>query len=257
MTRSRDTGPGPGPRVRTPAVIEIERVDKRYLGLRPLRLTQLVVRARERVAIAGLDAQAAEVLVDLITGATLPDAGEVRVFDASTATIATSDAWFGTLDRFGIVTNRSALLEGLTTAQNVALPLTIRIDPVPAPHADSARALADEVGLPPDVQARRVESLSPAERVRVHLARALALDPGVLLLEHPTASLGARDAGALARDLATIAEARQVAVLALTNDLDFASVASHRVVRLRPATGELEPVTRSRWARVRALVGPW
>ena len=57
-------------------VLELVRVSKNYQGLRPLRVAQLTVGACEQVAILGLDQHAAEVFVNLITGATLPDQGE-------------------------------------------------------------------------------------------------------------------------------------------------------------------------------------
>ena len=55
--------------------LELAGVVKDYRGLRPLRIADLVVEEGERVAIAGLDRAAAEVFVDLVNGALLPDAG--------------------------------------------------------------------------------------------------------------------------------------------------------------------------------------
>ena len=63
----------------TPA-LEITGVTKSYQALRPLRLQSLTVAPGECVAISGVDAGAAEILVNLITGATLPDEGQIRVF---------------------------------------------------------------------------------------------------------------------------------------------------------------------------------
>ena len=69
------------PRMNTsPPVVEIAAVTKSYGGLRPLRIRALAVAPGERVAIAGIDAAGAEVMVNLVTGASLPDEGEIRVF---------------------------------------------------------------------------------------------------------------------------------------------------------------------------------
>ena len=106
-------------------VIEIESLLKDYKGLRPLRLTGLSVREGERVAVGGIDATAAEVLVNLINGAILPDTGHVRVFGEDTASIADEDAWLASLERFGIVTPRAVLLDGVDAAA----------EPRPAVHA--------------------------------------------------------------------------------------------------------------------------
>ena len=63
----------------TPPALRITNVRKQYHGLRPLRLRDLSVETGDRVAISGLDQGAAEVLVNLVTGASVPDEGEVLV----------------------------------------------------------------------------------------------------------------------------------------------------------------------------------
>ena len=66
---------------------------KDYRGLRPLRIERLTLAAGEQVALLGFDQPAAEVFVNLITGATLPDPGEVRVLGRPTAAITDSADW--------------------------------------------------------------------------------------------------------------------------------------------------------------------
>ena len=96
----------------TQPVLEITDVEKRYQALRPLRLQALTIAPGERVAIVGLDAGAAEVLVNLVTGAGVADRGTVRVQGRNNADIANGDEWLASLDRFGIVSERAVLLEG-------------------------------------------------------------------------------------------------------------------------------------------------
>ncbi|HXW04788.1 MAG TPA: hypothetical protein VD833_06130, partial [Vicinamibacterales bacterium] len=159
-----------------PAVLQLEAVVKRYQALRPLRIEQLEVGAGERVAIGGVDAGGAEVLVNLVTGAGLPDSGSVRVFGRDTATIAGGDEWLASLDRFGIVSPRAVLLEGSTIQQNLAMPFTLEIDPVPSAIGDRVAALAAECGIPsePSWLARPAGHTPPDVRARLHLARAVA-----------------------------------------------------------------------------------
>ncbi len=107
-------------------VLQITGVQKRYQSLRPLRIQELTIAAGERVAVSGFDAGAAEVLVNLVTGASLPDEGEVRVLGHRTADIVDGDEWLASLDRFGIVSPRGVLLEGATLEQNLAMPFTLR-----------------------------------------------------------------------------------------------------------------------------------
>src|SRR5215471_4038303 len=158
-------------------VLELVDIRKQYQSLRPLRLNDLRIEAGERVALSGLDAGAAEVLVNLVTGASLPDQGEVRVFGRATASISNGDEWLASLDRFGIVSPRAVLLDAASLLQNLAMPLTLAIDPIPAEAEQKARALARESGIPDEWLDRPVAALPPAIRARAHLVRAVALEP--------------------------------------------------------------------------------
>ena len=64
-----------GEPARVTPVLQMTGIQKRYQSLRPLRLQELTIAAGERVAVSGFDAGAAEVLVNLVTGASLPDQG--------------------------------------------------------------------------------------------------------------------------------------------------------------------------------------
>jgi predicted ABC-type transport system involved in lysophospholipase L1 biosynthesis ATPase subunit len=232
------------------SVIHISALQKHYGALRPLRINELDVKAGERVAIGGLDTPAAEILVNLVTGATLPDEGTVRTFGASTADIKDGDAWLASLDRFGIVSSRAVLLEGSTLQQNLALPFTLELDPVPPSIAARVAALAAECGIPEDALSRRGGDLPAHVRARTHLARAIALHPQVLLIEHPTADVDESARGALADDFAAAIGGRGAAALILTMDVEFAGRVAHRSLTLQPATGALVPWTaKRRWFR--------
>jgi predicted ABC-type transport system involved in lysophospholipase L1 biosynthesis ATPase subunit len=223
-------------------VVRCTGVVKDYRGLRPLRLLDLELAAGDRVVLSGIDVIGAEVVTNLINGATLPDSGEVRVFGQATHEIADGDAWLAGLDRFGIVTARAVLLEGMTVRQNVALPLTIDIDPVPDAFVPQADALAREAGID-DVWFERLAHEAPVTvRMRIHLARSLALSPSLLLMEHPTAALEAADRPPLADDVRRVAEARGMTVLACSQDREFARRVATRHLQLHPGTGALKPI---------------
>jgi ABC-type transporter Mla maintaining outer membrane lipid asymmetry ATPase subunit MlaF len=228
-------------------LLELSGIRKDYRGLRPLRVDHLAVSAGEQVAMTGIDQPAAEVLVNLVTGAALPDAGEVRVFGQPTAAIGDSHEWLAIVDRFGIVSDRSVLLEGMTVVQNLSMPFTLDIEPPPDSIRERASALAGEVALPPSVWEARVGDLDGADRLRVRVARAIALDPAIVLLEHATAAVARNRAAALGTQIRRVAAARGAAVLALTADREFASAVAGRVLALEPATGRL--VERRRWFR--------
>ncbi len=230
-------------------LVEISGLRKQYGGLRPLRINALSVAPGERVTLRGLDAQAAEMLVLLVTGASLPDEGTVRIAGCDTREIRTDTEWLTSLDVFGMVTARAVLLDSLTLESNLALPLTLSIDPVSSEVRATVAALAEEVELDASTLSAHVNTLSEGTRVRVHLARALATSPRMLLLEHPTATLTPPDAAAFGRLVATIGERRNIAWLALTEDEAFAGAAGGRLGQLVAASGDIRVPASRRWGR--------
>ena len=227
-------------------LVSLRAVRKNYQGLRPLRVAHLELRAAQTVALLGFDAAAAEVLVNLITGATLPDEGNVDVFGSSTRDITNSGDWFALLEAFGILSGRVFLLDELTVQQNLALPMSLQVDDIPPEIAKAIQTLAEEVGIPAANLTSPVARIDTTMRWRVRLGKALAMNPRVLLAEHPNASLAPAEAARLAADLAVIAARRSVAMLVMTADPAFAEAACGTVLSLRPATGELAGP--SRWS---------
>jgi ABC-type transporter Mla maintaining outer membrane lipid asymmetry ATPase subunit MlaF len=222
-------------------VLQILNVKKSYQSLRPLRMRELSIGAGERVAISGLDEGASEVLVNLVTGASLPDEGEVIVLGENTRAIADGDAWLTSLDRFGIVSPRAVLLDGVTLLQNLAMPFTLQIDPLAPDVAERARAIGIETGIEERWIDLPIAQLPADMRVRAHLARAVALDPALLVLVHPTAGLEQKGHQRLAFDVERVAAARSLATLIISQDPGFSRGAAHRTYELNAATGKLNP----------------
>jgi predicted ABC-type transport system involved in lysophospholipase L1 biosynthesis ATPase subunit len=230
---------------RVDPIVSLRAVSKDYRGLRPLRVERLELRESETIALLGFDRAAAEVLVDLITAASLPDSGDVTIFGRETRAIADPGAWLRELDQFGILSERAILLDQLTAEQNLALPFSLELEePSPALRAD-VRALADEVGISREELTTPVARLGPLPQARIRLGKALALKPRVLLAEHPNALVPAADLPTFAAEFSRIVSARAVALLALTADATFARSVAERVLALQPASGALE--TSSGW----------
>jgi ABC-type transporter Mla maintaining outer membrane lipid asymmetry ATPase subunit MlaF len=219
-------------------VIELRAVVKDYRGLRPLRIHHFELREGQSIALLGFDQITAELFVNVVTGATIPDSGDVRVFGQSTADITDGDAWLASLDRFGILSERAVLLDQLTVEQNLAVPFSLELDPIPDAVRHDVARLAAEVGLDAQDLGKPVAALGSAARVRVRLARAVALKPRVLLAEHPNASLAPDEVPAFAADFTRIVTSRGLASVTLTADRTFASAIAEHVLTLQPATGE-------------------
>lgn len=220
-----------------PPLIDLSGVVKQSAALRSLRVQSLSVAAGDRLVLSGFDAEAAEMLVHLVTGAALPDTGSIRIAGRDTREVATDREWLASLDRFGLVTERAILLDHLSVRANLALPLTLSIDPMAPDVRRAADALAEAVGLPAGRLDDRASSLDPLDRVRVHLARAVALGPELVILEHPTARLAGAASETFGRCLVRVADARQIGWLAISEDARFAAAVGGRRLRLRPSTG--------------------
>jgi putative ABC transport system ATP-binding protein len=231
-------------------VCRIANLRKAYSGLRPLRLNDLSIEAGERVALSGLDAGAAELLVNLVTGASVPDEGEVVVLGRSTASISDGDEWLESLDRFGIVSPRAVLLDGASLLQNLAMPITLDIEPVQPEVAARVTELAAGAGIEAQWLERPIAALDPSIRIRAHLVRAVALDPSFLILEHPTAGLAPGEGQAFGEVVARVAGARSLATLIISEDVPFSTAAATRRLALQVATGHLK-------APRKGLFGNW
>lgn len=229
-------------------LVSVQKLSKNYQALRPLRIQALEVQRGAIISLAGLDAPAAEMFVGLLTGAVLPDEGEVELFGRSTRDVTDSDAWLAMLDGVGIVTDRAVLIGQFSVAQNVAMPFTLQVDPLSDQTRLQVSQLAAAVGLEASTLERPVATSPPAVVARVRLARALALEPALLIAEHPSASLPRESVKTYARDIARIARAREMAVLAITADPVFADALGGQMLTHEPATGALR--TASAWRRI-------
>ena len=224
----------------------MEGVRKDYRSLRPLRIQQLEVTAGQSVALLGFDQAMAEIFIDLLTGRSVPDEGEVVTLGRPTTAIADADAWLATLDRFGIVSERGVLVGELSVEHTLALAFSFALDALPGDVKGRVAAIAGEVGLGPSLQAL-AGSLTPLSRLRLRLGRALAHEPRVLVLDHPSAPLPAADAQVFAADVRRVTAGKPLGTVVLTADRAFAAAAAADVLTLQPATGELRRL--SGWKR--------
>ena len=221
-------------------LLEITGLVKDYQALRPLRIRSLAVAPGDVLSVSGLDAIAAETLVHLVTGATLPDSGEIALFGQNTRAIADGDAWLKSLDGVGMVTSRGVVIEMFSVLQNIAMSFTLEVDPIDPEVLPKATALAREAGFAGESCDLPAGRSTPDAHMRIHLARALALEPRMLIAEHPSASLPRETVAAFGADLARLARSRGLALLALTADDEFAKAMGGVRLELVAATGELK-----------------
>src|SRR5262245_53607945 len=107
------------PEARARSALELRAIEKHHGGLRPFRLRELSLGPGSRTALLGFDAATAEVFVNLVSGAILPDKGEVTTLSQRTADITDGDTWLQFVERIGFVSDRVVLLDAMTVAQNL------------------------------------------------------------------------------------------------------------------------------------------
>ena len=232
------------------ALLEIKELSKDYRTLRPLRIRDLAARPGDVMSISGIDVLGAETFVHLVTGATLPDAGDVWLFGRNTREITDGDAWLKSLDGVGMITARGILVGGFSVLQNIALSLTLDVDPIDPRVKPQAATLAGDVGIDPSALEAAAGGVPADVQMRVHLARALALGPRLLLAEHPSATLPRATVSGFGADLGRVAKGRGLSLVAITADDVLAKAIGGTRLELVPATGELRPISRiRRWFR--------
>jgi ABC-type transporter Mla maintaining outer membrane lipid asymmetry ATPase subunit MlaF len=233
-----------------PPVLEIDNIVKPFGGLRPLRLQRLVVQPGERVGVAGVDQTMAEVFVNLVTGATLPEQGTIRLAGRATSDIADSADWLATVDRFGIVSERVVLLDQFTLAQNIGMSLTLDLEPLAADVRSQVDGLGGEVGLSSEELNRRAGDVGAALRLRTRLARAIVTEPSMLLVEHPSVNLTPQEMASVGADVARLSQTRGLAVVVLSATPDHGRALVERMLILNAATGALTEENRGVLRRI-------
>lgn len=226
-------------------LIEMRGVTKDHGGARVLRIASFIATESNRVVISGFDDAESETFFHLVSGAAIPDEGIVLVAGADTRTIATDTEWLMSLDRFGFMTHRAVLLESLNVAANLALPMTLEIDPMPPSVLRQVQSLADDVGLDRKSLEQPVGSLDPLSRARLYLGRAIATTPRLLLLEQPTRELTSdHEREAFGQALQHASDHHRVGWVALSDDAVFARASGGRHERVSAETGQITRIRR-------------
>jgi len=210
------------------AFLELTNVCKSFGGAPVLSGVNLAIERGEFVAIVGYSGSGKTTLISLIAGLTRADAGTVRLNDL--------DITGPGPDR-GIVFQNYSLLPWLTVFENIAL----AVDQVFPNHTPEKRKLLVEaaiatVNLTP-ARDKLPRNLSGGMRQRVSVARALAMDPQVLLLDEPLSALDALTRATLQDEFERIWEKDRKTVVLITNDVDEALLLADRIIPLTPGPG--------------------
>ncbi len=207
-----------------------------------LRGINLQIPKGQTIAVIGESGCGKTVLMKTIIGLITPTEGEV-LFDGHDLSRLGDKELTRQRVRFGFVFQNAALFDSMSVGQNVAFPLREHS----AYSADEVREIVlarlAEVGLPENIVTKKPAELSGGMRKRVGLARALAINPEIMLYDEPTTGLDPIMSDVINELILRVRERHTVTSVVVTHDMKTAQKVADRVVMLFPASriGDDEP----------------
>lgn len=219
----------------TPAVIEVRDVTLGYGDRVIQKDLSFDVRRGEVFAILGGSGSGKSSLLKAMIGLFPPISGRV-LFDGEDIVVAQGADRLRLLRRFGVMYQSGALFGSMTLLENARLPLDEFSD-LDAPEKDLvALAKLNQVGLLP--AARRMPAeLSGGMQKRAGIARAMALDPGILFLDEPSAGLDPSASAGLDQTIRELSQGLGITFVVVTHELQSIYAIADRCIMLDAATG--------------------
>jgi phospholipid/cholesterol/gamma-HCH transport system ATP-binding protein len=222
-----------------PPLLEMRRVSIQLGGHEVLRNIDLAVPRGQTLVILGESGCGKTVLLKLLIGLLQPSSGHVIFDGRDLSTLGERDLTAQRL-RFGFLFQGAALFDSLSVFDNVAFALRYQKKLTEAQIRERVRQRLQEVGLGAEVENKKPGELSGGMKKRVGLARALALDPEVLLYDEPTTGLDPIMSDTINELILQTRQKHPVTSIVVTHDMKTAYKVAERAVMLYPL-GQLKP----------------
>lgn len=210
--------------------ITITDLHKSFGANHVLRGVDLAVEQGESLVVIGGSGSGKSVLIKHIIGLLKPDRGSIEVNGQEVTTMAERELK-ELRKRFGMLFQAAALFDSLTVGENVAFPLVEHTRARRSEIAERVRETLALVGLP-DAEHLYPAELSGGMKKRVGLARALVMEPEVILYDEPTTGLDPIMADAINDLIVEMRERLAITSIAITHDMVSAYKIGHRLAML-------------------------
>lgn len=212
-----------------PAIL-VKDLRKTFEGQRVLNGISLQVARGETLAVLGRSGVGKSIFLKLLIGLQKPDSGSIEV-EGQELRGLDIERLNDIRKKMGFLFQQAALYDSLSVGENVRFPLARHTRLAPGEQKDRVRELLAHVGM--ENEARKMPAeISGGMQKRVGLARALALDPGILLCDEPTAGLDPITSREIEDLILKLQEERQMASVVVTHDLRGAKNISNRLALL-------------------------
>jgi phospholipid/cholesterol/gamma-HCH transport system ATP-binding protein len=198
-----------------------------------LRGIDMAIPRGQTLAVIGESGCGKTVLLKTVIGLLRPTRGNVY-FDSQNLAKLDEKELTRQRIRFGFLFQQAALFDSMTIAQNVAFPLRQHTRKSPEEIRSIVLARLAEVGLPENIVLKKPAELSGGMRKRVGLARALALEPEIILYDEPTTGLDPIMSDVINELILTARQHHPVTSIVVTHDMRTAQKVADRVVMLYP-----------------------
>ena len=208
----------------------------------------LTVASGETVAVLGRSGTGKSVLLKLVIGLQPADSGSIRIAGKEITALEREEL-NGIRKKIGFLFQQAALYDSLTVEDNVAFPLTRHATLPPEELKQRVHELLSNVGMEQH-GAKLPSEISGGMQKRVGIARALALDPDILLLDEPTAGLDPITAAEIGELIVQQKQRRGISSIVVTHDVHGTKSFADRLVVLNEGhivmSGTLDELQKSK-----------